>query len=105
MRAGLLEHVIEIWKPVVVIDEYGEQLQQMQFSRTTRARIIHKSGQQTVTNNEIVYPYLFTFETYRYNDIKEVDEIRYKGQRYNILSVVDDRYKNNKTIECQIINE
>lgn len=105
MRAGLLQHNIEVWKPEMVTNEYGEVEETMVKAYSTRARLIHRSGSKTIENREVVYPYNFTFEVYRYNIINENDQIRHNGKKYDILSIMDLREENKLVIETVVENE
>jgi len=54
---------------------------------TTRARIIHNSGNRLTENNALVYIYNKTFEVYYYVDVIETDYIEWDSKKYRILAI------------------
>lgn len=105
IRAGLLEKLIEIYKPQITINEYGEQNEEFVYYRTIRAREIYNSGSRTNENGDITYNYQRTFEVRHYQPISERDRIKYNGKMYIILSVEPRDRDNYLRIDCDIVNE
>ena len=75
MQAGLLNEMIEIFKPEISNNEYGEQIQVYRLVRDTKAQVINQSGNRENTNNEIFYSYRKSFRIRRYIDINETYQI------------------------------
>lgn len=105
IRAGLLEKLIEIYKPQITINEYGEQNEEFVYYRTIRAREIYNSGSRANENGDITYNYQRTFEVRHYQPISERDRIKYNGKMYIILSVEPRDRDNYLRIDCDIVNE
>lgn len=106
MRAGLLKEIIEIYRKGIVQDEYGSTSEQYLPIRKTKARVVHKGGNRELINNEIVYPYLKTFEVWNYIDVQEkIDEIHWNNKKYRVLSVESVKEQNKKIIETEEVNE
>lgn len=105
IRAGLLNKLIKIYKPQVVINEYGEQDEGFVYYRTIRAREIYNSGNRQNENGDITYNYQRTFEVRHYQNITDRDRIEYNGKMYMILSVEPLDKENYLRITCDIVNE
>lgn len=105
IRAGLLNKLIEIYKPHLTINEYGEQDEEFVYYRTIRAREIYNNGSRNNENGDITYNYQRTFEVRHYQPISERDRIKYNGKMYIILSVEPLDKENYLRIDCDIVNE
>lgn len=104
MQAGLLNELIEIYKPELTINEYGEQVQTFVKSYETKARVIHSSGSRNIENNEIVNNYSKTLQLRYYVDINETYQIKYQGKMYRVTSIEEVRQYNYKEIIVELIN-
>lgn len=105
IRAGLLNKLIKVYKPKVIINQYGEQDEKFEYYKTIRAREIYNSGNRQNENGDITYNYQRTFEVRHYQNISERDRIEYNGKMYIILSVEPLDKENYKRISCDIVNE
>lgn len=105
MQAGLLNEIIEIYKPSIESNEYGEQVQVYSKQYETRAQVIYDSGNRNTSNNEIVFNYHKTFKVRRYVEVMENYQIKYKNKMFRILSIEDIRQYNHKVITAELINE
>ena len=105
MQAGLLNELIEIYKPSIESNEFGEQVQVYTKSYDTRAQVIYDSGNRTTSNNEIVFNYHKTFKIRRYIEVMENYQIKYKNKFYRILTIEDIRQYNHKVVTAELINE
>lgn len=105
MQAGLLNELIEIYKPDISTNEYGEQVQVYIKRADTRAQVIYDSGNRNTSNNEIIYNYQKTFKVRRYVELNENYQLKYKGKMYRILSIEDIRQYNHTVIVAELINE
>lgn len=105
IRAGLLNKLIKIYKPQVIINEYGEQDEKFVYLKAIRAREIYNSGNRQNENGDITYNYQRTFEVRHYQPITDRDRIEYNGKMYIILSVEPLDHENYLRIVCDIVNE
>lgn len=105
MQAGLLNELVEIYKPSIESNEFGEQVQVYIKRVDTRAQVIYDSGQRNTSNNEIIYNYQKTFKFRRYIELMENYQLKYKGKMYRILSIEDIRQYNHKVVRAELINE
>lgn len=105
MRAGPLYDKIDILHLVSERNEYGEQVDKYKKCCSTRAQIVHNSGNKNDVNHETDYTYTKTFIVRSYVPIKEFDRIGYKEHMWNVISIEDDRIMNNKTVIATIVNE
>lgn len=105
MQAGLLNEFIEIYRPKIDTNEYGEQVQVYHKCYETRAQVIYNNGNRTTSNNEIIFEYQKTFKVRRYVQLNENYQLKYQGKFYRILSIEDIRQYNHKVIIAELINE
>lgn len=106
MRAGLLNEMIEIFRPTSEVNEYGEKIQTYGLIYSTRARVEHNGGNRTNTNNEIFHDYQKAFTVRNYVPIQETDLIEYNGKRYRVLTIEDRKHDfNDKVVITELINE
>lgn len=105
MQAGRLTETIEIHNPQFNINEFGEQTEQYMYHCTTRAQVIHNSGNRTISNDEILHDYTKTFKIRRYIKISDISLILYNNKKYRVLSIEDNRHTNEKTVIAELINE
>lgn len=105
MQAGQLNEIIEIWKHCFTTNEYGEQADDWQFAKETKAKVSHDSGSKTIENNEVFYSYAKTFTIRYYHNVAEVDRIKYQDKFYRIMSIEKIRQYNQIDLTCELINE
>ena len=105
MNAGRLNETLEIWKPTITRDEYGNQKTTFAFAFSTRCDHIYKSGNREIDNDEVVYIYSKTFVVRIYHNIDEFDHIKYNGKFYRILEIERDKDRQMMTIEAVLIDE
>ena len=105
MQAGLLNELIEIYKPSIETNEFGEQVQVYNKVKDTRAQVIYDSGNRNTSDNEVIYNYQKTFKVRRYIELMENYQIKYKNKMFRILSIEDIRQYNHKVITAELINE
>ena len=105
MRTGLLNKPIDILRPQVTINDYGEK--QMDYIRHyhCRARVTYTGGSRTIENQEIIYPYTVNFEIWKHVDIDENDRIEYNKKQYRILNITVYDSQNKKVINTEEVNE
>lgn len=104
MQAGLLNEIIEIYKPELSVNEFGEQIQTYVKCYETKARVIHSAGSRNIENNEIVNNYSKTLQIRYYVDINETYQIKYQGKMYRVTSIEEVRQYNYKEIIVELIN-
>ena len=105
MTAGSYEYPIAILQHREIVSEYGDQGDQYVNIGTTHAYIQQKGGGRTDAIREAEYIYRKTFVVRSYIEITEYDRIQYDDKVYRILSIERDRVKNQKTLECELVNE
>lgn len=105
MIAGQLTEVIEIHRPTITINEYGEQSTTYILNCTTRARQLHNSNSREQINDEIIYNHIHTLYVRNYVDVKEYDYIKWNDKLYKILSIIPNKQRMELEIKCELINE
>ena len=105
MIAGRLNEILQIYAPVVNVNEYGERVETFEKTYTTRARVDHNSGNRSNTNDEIVFNYQKTFNVRSYVPLQDTYQIEWQGKRYRILATEKRREYNDILINAELINE
>ena len=97
MRAGLLNYPITIQEPVTVKDVYG--------ANGINWKVTYNTGNRQNQNNEIIHCYTVTFTIRLYHKVNEQMRIIWNGNKYRILSINRELYKQSITIVTELINE
>lgn len=105
MIAGKLNEIIEIHKPYLHKNEYGEVEDSFEKSFSTKAQVIYNSGNRIIDNNELFTDYKVQFVVRIYHKINETDRIKYDGNFYHIESIEKSRQFQLLKINCSIVNE
>lgn len=106
MRAGTLNEVISVEKPIVVTDEYGATKHTWQtYINKTKANIGYSTSNRTIENNEIVFAREVLFRVRIYHRITERMRIVWENRKYRILSLEKDKEKQQLTIKTELIND
>ena len=105
MIAGQLTEIIEVHRPITTINEYGEQSVHYSLIYTTKARLLHNSGNRELVNSEIFYGYVKTFFVRDYIQVGDFDWIKWNGKFYKILSITPNKQRMELEIKCELINE
>ena len=105
MQAGLLKNPIDIYKAVITTNEYGEQATEWVKAYSTRARLIHDSGNRQLPNGEVYYNYVKTFEIRQYVPISDFDRIFFDGNFYRILDIEPNNEQHKIIIRGEKVND
>ena len=105
MRAGLLTERIDVLKPVVTVNDYGEETTDWQNIYTTKARLVHTGGNRMNVNDEIFYSYTKTFQIRNYVPVQDYYRILWDGKQYRILDIEPDRQQQQITVKTEIVND
>ncbi len=105
MIAGKLNETITVVKSINSRNSYGASSTSWYDSYVTRASIKQNNGTKDVVNNEVFVHYTVEFEVRYYNQIDELDRIRWNNKLYQIESIVSERLRNRKIIITTLVNE
>lgn len=105
MRAGLLTEQIDILESSLIRNAYGEEETQWSIKQTTKARLMHKGGNRTLSNDEVAYQYTKTFQVRHYIMVNEYDRIQWNGKIYRILDIEPDKQQMLLTINVELVND
>ena len=103
MRAGLLNYPITIQEPITLKDVYGANGIDWKDAISTRAQITFNSGYRQIQNIEIIHCYSVTIRQKQKK--KKQMRIIWNGNKYRILSINRELYKQSITIVTELINE
>lgn len=106
MKAGVLNEIIEIQEPIIIKNEYGEEMTENYSTKLkTRAEVSYNSGNKTADNNEIFFSYDITFTIRYYHNVSELDRVIWLNKPYKILSMERNRKFQLINLRCSMINE
>lgn len=105
MRAGLLKEKIDIITPNITTNDYGEQTTEWEHKYSTRARLIHTSGNRIEPNGEIFYSYTKTLEIRDYVPVDDFDRIVWNEKQYRILDIEPDEGQMKKILRVELVND
>lgn len=104
MKAGVLKEVVELWKPVNTLTEYGEHTEEYTFVCKTRSAVDYVNGYRMASNNEMFYPSSCTFLLRHYIPVQEPMRIKYRDRFYQITSVKHDLNYHNILVTADLVN-
>jgi len=99
MRAGLLNEIVKVYRPVVTTNSVGEQVTSYSVVHSYRARVVHRSHNREDRQGEIMYPNVYELQVRIYCDIDDYDIILWQGHYYRLTQApVSDRVTQCKTL-------
>lgn len=106
MQSGILNEIIVIERLKQKKNEFGE-IETEEYTPTirTRASVKYNSLNRVEDNAEIFFSQDVIFTVRIYNDVRNLDRIDWKGNKYRILSIEESRQFQQKTIHTELINE
>jgi SPP1 family predicted phage head-tail adaptor len=105
MRAGVLNEVIVILRPVIVKDEFGAERVVYEDYKRARAQVKYNSGNRIAESHEIITSSNVTFTIRNQYDIDEKMRVCYDKNEYLILSINRERHRQSITIITELVNE
>jgi SPP1 family predicted phage head-tail adaptor len=105
MRAGVLNEVIVISRPVIVKDKFGAEHVVYEDYRRARAQVKYNSGNRITESHEIISSANVTFTIRNQYDVDEKMRVRYHKNEYLILSINRERQRQSITIITELVNE
>ena len=103
--AGQYNEIINIFKSVETINDYGEREITTEFIFRTRAKHEATSGSRQNENNEIVYDHTNTFYVRSYVPVTDTSIIEFDGRKWRVISIEKRRENNDIKIVTELINE
>lgn len=100
MRAGLLNKMIQVKRPVVTTNTLGEQVMTYVDLYTTRARLVRHSRNRANVEDNMTMTNTITIQVRIYHDIKQNDIVIFDGVTYNVTSVM--KLEQEQCLEVQL---
>ena len=104
MRAGLLNGVIVIRRPVIAKDGYGSERVAYEDCMRVRAHVMYSWGNRVTESHEILHSCRVIFTVRCQYDVNEKMRIAYNGTEYMILSVNRDRAGQRIVVTAESVN-
>lgn len=106
IRAGLLNEVVDIYRPTTTINSLGEQVTVYSMVHVYRARVLHRSHNRENFNGDIVYPNTHSLQMRIYVDIHDNDIIKFQDHYYRLTQApLIDRDQQCVTLEIEQVIE
>lgn len=105
MFAGPLKEKIEIYDHTKTRNSFGEEVETLTLTYSTRAKVGHIGGSRTVINSEIQTPYTKNFVIRIYVPVKDDSWIKYNGNYYRVTSIDKNPDLQQQVIIGEIVNE
>lgn len=105
MRSGLLTEPIIVERSHIHKDEFGAENTIWECHINTRAQVDWKGGNNTIENDERVFTRSITFVVRSYHDIRPLDRIIWKAEKYRILHIEPRKKEQRQIITAELINE
>lgn len=107
MQAGRLTERIDIFRPTVSQNEFGEQVTELEQIDTCKATAEYISGasERDEQGKEIRYEDQYIFTVYFHVNVKPFDVIEYDGNKFNVIFIDKARVKNYKRVKCAMIDD
>ena len=105
MRAGLLQENIIVERSHIHKDQYGAENVVWECHIKTRAQIDWKGGDNIIENDERVFTRSVNFIVRYYHDIRNLDRIIWKSQKFRILHIEPRKPEQRQIITAELINE
>ena len=99
MNSALLrQEVIRLLKYRKSQTDFGEYIDDWVFEGTYRAGVLSQAMSRAVAQNELMFPESRTLVMRKYVPVEEQDRIEWDGRQWQINSIVDNKYYNDKTV-------
>lgn len=106
MRAGELKKRIEILRPAVLTNEYGEEEEDLVSLYSVRAQVTYSDGSLSTSSDDYIVTYTVTFIIRNHiKDLNEKDIISYNNNKYKIVSIIPNEARQLITIKTELIDE
>ena len=106
MQAGTLNEIITVEKQTYISTGYGSQKTiDWEPKIRTRANVTYVSGGRVNENNELFFGCNVVFSVRIYHDIRNLDRIVWRNDKYRILNIERDKKVQRLLITTELINE
>lgn len=106
MRAGDLKYHLELLKPAVVTNDYGEEATTYQAVRTVWAQRVKLSGSRSEEVGEHFSDYRAEFNVRNTHPVQENWRVRQLGGcLYTVTAIVPNIDRGMNTLVCERVNE
>lgn len=103
--AQLRQEVIRLIKPVRVQSELGSYYDNWECYGIYRAGLLTQTMTREMLNGEIQFPKTKTFLTRTYVPIAEGDRLEWNDKLWQVESIIDNKYYNDKEIYVTLVEE
>lgn len=103
--AQLRQEIIKLISPVYVQSALGSYTEEWQEIGIYRAGLLNQTMNREMLNGEIQFPKTKTFITRTYVPVKEGDRLEWNGKKWQVESIIDNKYYNDKEIYVTLVEE
>lgn len=107
MRAGAYNNLINIFKKISTINDYGTEKVSYDLKTKVWSNVQYITGGRTEENNEYFFGNQVNFTVRYYVDVQDEDRIQWQGRMYRILNIqiLPDTTKREKKVTAELIND
>ena len=105
MNAGQLNEPITIEQQIAEKNEYSSVTRSWEKFAETKANVKAQSTDLTDDNGELFFGQRATFNIRGYHKVVDTMRVIWKGVKYRILGIDEDRPNMMKILRCEKINE
>lgn len=98
------ENII-IYRRALSRNEYGQEQENFNPYRRTKAKVDYINGNKSVENDEIVQNFSKNFTVRSYVDVRTTDRIFWQGNYYRVFNVEIQKANNQIVVQTELINE
>lgn len=106
MQAGTLNEVIQVWRQSYDTTEFGDnKTERWEKHIRTKANVVYDKGARINDNGDLFFSQDIIFNVRIYHDIKFLDQIEWKSNRYRITNIWPDKTVQRLIITTELIND
>lgn len=105
MQAGILTEIINIYRPTIEKNAYGEEVTNYVHIYSSRARVVHTGGGRTVENESIFYNQTKTLEIREYVPVDYYDIVEWNNRKYRVIDIEPFKKQQKQQIKIELIND
>lgn len=107
MQAGRLNEIISVERLVTSDSKYGDQKTEkyVEHLPKIRASVKYENGGRIDDNNELFFANHTIFCVRIYQDIRNLDRIKWRGEDYRILNIERQKEIQQLVIKTELINQ
>ena len=106
MIAGRMKYHLQVYIPVVTLNDFGEEITEYRSQAVVRAERVRETAMRTLEASEQFPDHSVEFSVRAAHDIRENYRVQQLGGNlYDVVAVVPNIDKGYNTLKCERVNE